>query len=201
MKRLLIVSTKANPLFGDGGDVMLDVLIPLCLLCVLGYTLHLVARAGSARGGRGKFELPVHRHALSTTSSASPWVIERHGLTWSISTSGLNQIPARILERRPESVKRALRLVYEAGSLAGVLGGLVGMITTVWTTGQVWRAVWTEARSHAAEHHDSTTVRVLKRALEHVTAPTAQAQAQVDGLQPLVCLSFPAVLVGVGLMR
>lgn len=157
---------------------MLDVLLPLALLLLLGYSFHVFAqRAG--RRGKGKSELPVHRHPLSTSATASTWTFERHGLSWSISTGALNSVPGQLLDRRPERFKRALRSVYEFGSVVGVLGGAGAIATTVWTLVQVWMAVWDEARSHAAEHEH--TVKVLKRALEH-----AAHHAKLDGLQPLV---------------
>lgn len=160
---------------------MIDVLIPLVLLLVLGYSFH---RLASHNGNQGKVksELPVHRHALSTRPTGSGWSIEQSGLTWSLVTSGLNTLPGQILEKRPASIKRALKGFYEIGSVVGILGGAGAVGVTGWTVVQVWTAVWEEARSHAAEKNVGT-VKILKRAIEHVVPSAA---SKLEGLQPLV---------------
>ena len=165
---------------------MIDVLIPLVLLLVLGYSIHrLVSRSSQGHHGKFKSELPVHRHPLSTrpsSSSGSGWSIEQSGLTWSLVTSGLNAIPGQILDRRPERVKRAFKAFYELGSIFGVLGGVGAVGVTGWTLVQVWTAVWQEARSHAAEKNVGAA-KILKRAIEHAVPSAA---SKLEGLQPLV---------------
>jgi hypothetical protein len=171
---------------------MIDVLIPLILLSVLGYSFHrLVSRNGHGQLGKIKSELPVHRHPLSTRPSSisssssgagSAWSIEQSGLTWSLTTSGLNSLPGRILDRRSEGLKRALKAFYELGSIVGVLGGAGAVGITGWTLIQVWSTVWEEARSHAAEKNVGA-VKVLKRAIE---LAATSASSKLDGLQPLV---------------
>lgn len=170
---------------------MIDVLIPLLLLLVLGYSFNrLVSRQGHSKI---KSELPVHRHPLSTRSSGSAlgsgWSIEQSGLTWSLVTPGLNSLPSQILDHRPENVKRAFKAFYELGSVVGIAGavGAVGM--TGWTLVQVWTAVWEEARSHAAEKNVAgATVKILKRAIEQVAPTTSSAASKLEGLQPLASL-------------
>lgn len=171
---------------------MIDVLIPLVLLLVLGYSIHrLVSRSGQGHHGKLKSELPVHRHPLSTrpgSSYGTGWSIEQSGLTWSLVTSGLNGIPSQIFDRRPERVKRAFKAFYELGSIFGVLGGVGAVGVTGWTLVQVWTAVWQEARSHAAEKNVGT-VKILRRAIEHAVPSAA---SKLEGLQPLVSqLTWP----------
>lgn len=166
---------------------MLQVLIPLVLLLVLGYSFHIfVSRNGDRRLGKTKSELPIHRHPLSTTRSRSTWSIEQNGLTWSLVTSGLNSVPGQILDDRSDGIKSGLKVFYDIGSMMGAIGGVGAIGTTVWTLMHVWMAVWEEARSHAAEKSGSGSVKVLKRAMEHI-APSAGAK--LDGLQPLVSLA------------
>jgi hypothetical protein len=156
---------------------MIDILLPSCLLVVLGYALHsAVIRSG--RTGRSKSELPVHRRALTSTSS--PWTLERNGFTISLSTAGLNDVPSQILDRRSSVFKRGLLATYDFGSLLGVLGGAGAIGVTGWAVGQVWNAVWTEARTHAAQKGDVVT-KVIKRAIEEGSESQPAA-----GLQPLV---------------
>ena len=173
---------------------MIDVLTPLVLLLLLGYSIHrLVSRNSRGNHGKLKSELPVHRHPLSTrstgstSSSGTGWSIEQSGLTWSLTTFGLNDIPNQILERRPERVKRTLKAFYELGSITGILGGIGAVGFTGWTLIQVWTAVWQEARSHAAEKNVAT-VRILKRAIEHAVP---SAVSKLEGLQPLVSQLAP----------
>jgi hypothetical protein len=156
---------------------MIDILLPSCLLVVLGYALH-SAVIRNVRTGRSKSELPVHRRTLTSTSS--PWTLERNGFTISLSTAGLNGLPSQVIDRRSNVFNRGLLAIYDFGSLLGVLGGAGAIGATGWTVGQVWNAVWTEARTHAAQKGDVVT-KVIKRAIEGGSESQAAA-----GLQPLV---------------
>lgn len=155
---------------------MIDTLVPLVLLLLLGYSIHRYVRYYGT--GHRQSELPVHRRSLSTTHSA--WTIERDGLTLSLSTTGLNGVPARLIDRRSETTKKLLRGLYDAGSVFGVLGGFGAVCTAVWTLSQVWLAVWEEAQSHAAQPEEP--LRMIKRTYEEDLVPAPQS----GGLQPLV---------------
>jgi hypothetical protein len=159
---------------------MLDVLLPSCLLVALGYALH-SAVIRRVAGGRSKSELPIHRRALTSTSS--PWTVERSGLTISLATSGLNGMASHLIEGRTR-LKRGVLAVYNLGSVLGLIGGAESVGVTAWTVGQVWNAVWHEARSHAAQKGE--VVRVIRRTISE----TSNAQPSA-GLQPLVSVLQP----------
>lgn len=165
---------------------MLDILAPSLLLIALGSALHSLVKQASIRG-RGKSELPIHRRSLSTSSITSPWVVERHGLSVSVTTTGLNSLPSQLLDVRGSRLKPALLLFYNVGTVVGVLGGIAAIGATIWQLVQIWGTVWLEVRSHAAEKGE--VVGLVKRALEDVSETSAGGSTPaLQGLQPLVSL-------------
>jgi len=163
---------------------MLDILLPSLLLIALGAALHSAVIQASNRG-RGKSELPIHRRSLSTSSTNSPWVVERHGLSVSVTTTGLNNLPSQLLDAKGSRLKPAFLLFYNIGTVVGVLGGIAAIGATIWQLVQIWGRVWLEARSHAAEKGE--VVGLVKRALEDLSETSAGVPTPaLQGLQPLV---------------
>lgn len=164
---------------------MLDILLPTFLLIAIGAALHSIVKQSSALG-RLKSELPIHRRSLSSASASKPWVVERSGLSISISTTGLNGIPGQILSGRRDNLKRALVLLYNIGTVAGIIGGVAAIVSTIWQLVEVWSTVWLEIRSHAAQKGEVGSV--VKRALETAVTPGngGSAAPALSGLQPLV---------------
>jgi hypothetical protein len=158
---------------------MLDILLPSVLLIALGATLHSVVKRASSQG-RSKSELPIHHR------TTSPWVIERHGLSVSISTTGLNGLPSQLLDVKRSRLKDGLLLFYDIGVFVGIVGGIVAIGATIWQLGQIWGTVWLEVQSHAAEKGDA--VGLVKRMLPE---DNMAASTPLQGLQPLVSPARP----------
>jgi S2P endopeptidase len=154
---------------------MLDILLPSLLLIALGAAFHSVVHQASSRG-RSKSELPIHHR------TTSPWVIERHGLSVSVTTTGLNGLPSQLFDvRKRNRLKAGLLLFYDIGVIVGVVGGIVAIGATIWQLVQIWGTVWVEVQSHAAEKGEVGLVkRILPR--DNMAASTPALQ----GLQPLV---------------
>jgi hypothetical protein len=156
---------------------MLDILLPSILLIALGAAFHSVVHQASSRG-RSKSESPIHHR------TTSPWIIERHGLSVSITTFGLNSLPSQLFDVKRSRLKAGVLLFYDIGVVVGIGGGIVAIGATVWQLGQIWGTVWLEVQAHAAEKGE--VVGLVKRLLEDTRENNMEASTPLQGLQPLV---------------
>ena len=153
---------------------MIEVLLPLLLLCALVFALRRLPQTLNAKR---------HTHRLSQPGEVG-WTYEFVNKTFSLYTTAFNTLPKYVVSTWPPAMKR----LYDLGSISGALGVLAAMGGALWALAEVWRAVWAEARLHAMQKPVTGIVTggsITKRAMAHMSEGVAPTVSLSGGLQPL----------------
>lgn len=190
---------------------LLEVALPLFLLAVLVLLLRSAPAVIASSNPKARYKLPSPAAAYRLSRRAD-WVVERHGVTLSASTGGLNSLPKRVLAGIGARSRDKVLWFYDAGVVVSVVGIAVGILGAIWALFRVWWAVWVEAEAHARVQHAAGglkpraegldaaaegAARIIKRAVvdavaKHASgigkrdAPPPQLHTADGGLQPLV---------------
>ncbi|KAL1412161.1 hypothetical protein Q8F55_003168 [Vanrija albida] len=192
---------------------LLEIALPLLLLALLVVLLRSAPAVVASSNPKARYKLPSPAAAYRLSRRAD-WVVERHGITLSASTGGLNSLPKRVLASIGARSRDKVLWFYDAGVVVSVAGIAVGILGAIWALGRVWWAVWAEAEAHARVQHAAGAglkpragegldaaaegaARIIKRAVvdavaKHASgigkrdAPPPQLHSADGGLQPLI---------------